>query len=129
MATVKILGATKLLENLKALEKQVLPELGKAARTEAEEILTAAQVNVPRGKTEELSGSGFVSGPKIRRGRKHSAIATAGFEAKYAAYEHEGYHYGKKISEPPKWLEHAARGRLDKFKKKIAQVISTFTEG
>lgn len=121
MATVTIKGERELLQKIRAAEDIVLPKLGQVVVTEAQDIIAEAQSTVPT-ESGALAASFFVSGPKVRKAR-HSVTATSGYEAPYAAAEHEGFHFGRKLSTPPKWLERAAAGRSDDFAQKVKSAI------
>jgi hypothetical protein len=100
-------GDKALLKRVARLSDQILPALGEALRNVAQALLSDAQTKVPQ-KSGHLSGSAFVDGPLVNPA-KNSATATCGYEAHYAAAEHEGFHGGVKTDgEPPRWLEKAA---------------------
>jgi hypothetical protein len=121
MPTVTIKGERELMERIRAAEDLILPKLGQVVLNEAQDIIATAQGDVP-AETGGLAASFFVSGPKVRKAR-HSVTATCGYEAPYAAAEHEGFHYGRRIATPPKWLERAASGRIDDFAAKVKSAI------
>lgn len=102
---------------------QLLPAVGVVVKAEADAILAAAQGQVPRA-SGDLAASAFSSGPEERK-TKHSVIATCGYESIYAPAVHEGIHFGVKNGHPPKWLEHAAAGRLQGFAQKVAETLNS----
>lgn len=121
MATL-IVGAEELRKKVRGFGPEILREIGPTIAMEAVDIRNTAQMTVPRGETNELASSAFVDGVEIDD-RTLSATATAGYEAEHAAYAHEGYHYGRKLAVPPKWLEHAADGREHAFAQVIGDAI------
>ena len=121
MATL-ITGASELRRKLKALGPAILKDIAPVARAEAASILAAAQVNVPVDEGE-LALSAFTSDEANEK--KGRVMASAGYEAAHAAYAHEGFHYGKKVSAPPKWLERAADGREQGFADAVGKAIRT----
>lgn len=104
-----IKGADELRRKLRKLGVDALPALGAPLLAKAEQIRAVAVATAPKGETGELAGSSFVSGPDLDKTHM-SATVTTGFEADHAAYAHEGYHFGRKVENPPKFLERAAAG-------------------
>ena len=108
--SVRITGARKLRRQLGRLGTLVLPDLADSLKPTAVTISTIAQASTP-GKTGSLKASHFVDGPEIDK-RHMSAGMTVGYAAEHAPFVHEGFHFGRKKSHPPRWLSNAAAGRV-----------------
>lgn len=111
MATV-IVGADKFMRQIRTAGAAILPHIGPTVRRHANATLNRAQATVPRDDGA-LGASAFADGPDVNR-QALSVTATAGYEAAHAPFVHEGFHYGRKVSTPSKWLERAAHGGVEK---------------
>lgn len=107
--------------------KPILEALGKECRIQAESVITRALPNTPISEDPpedgqpRLKDTSFVDGPE--QSTKHKSVtATCGYTAPYAAYEHEGTHYGRQ-GEKNQWLKKAARPGRAKFKRRIGAVL------
>lgn len=120
MAT-QIQGADELRARLKRAGPLILEHLAAPIAAEAQAIHLAALPHAPSDEGN-LAASSFVAAPEINP-KRMSITATTGYEAEHAAYVHEGYHYGRKVAAPPKWLEKAANGRESKFAADVGDAI------
>jgi hypothetical protein len=122
--SVQVKGANELRARLRRAGPAILAEIASTVSAQASVVLSAAQMAVPRDHGA-LASSAFTSGPEMND-KALSVIATAGYDAKYAPFEHEGFHYGKRSTHPPKWLEHAAHAQESQF---VAAVSHAIREG
>lgn len=121
MATVRIHGYDKLKRQFEKAGGSLLAELGPSVTGTALALGMVAQATVPRG-SGELAASYFVADAQEREDKK-TTTATVGYDAKHAAFAHEGLHYGRKLELAPKWLEHAADQFRGAFKKAIREGV------
>jgi hypothetical protein len=120
MARIQVKGTEEFLKNMRRLEAEVLPDLGKAVRAEAAEVLDASQMLVPV-ESGRLKASGFVDGPHVNRAR-HSVSATVGYDHPEAGAIHEGSHWGIQLK-APKFLQRPARAARKRFVERIAASV------
>jgi hypothetical protein len=131
MPRVQITGADELRRRLKIAGALILDHIEPAVFESAAALHIDAGASVPLD-TGDLAQSAFVGGPEIDP-EKMRVMATVGYGgefklskklgAYYAIYVHEGFHFGKKRGNPPKWLERAAKGREVGFAKEIGDAI------
>jgi hypothetical protein len=120
-----IKGAEELRSLLSGIAPKVLPDLGAPLMLGALDVVTRAEMLVPR-ESGDLADSAFVDGPEINR-RTLSVTTTAGFEAAHAAYVHEGVHGGAHIR-PPKFLELATVGLEEHLAEAVGDALMTAVE-
>lgn len=116
-----------LFKQIQKNPKPILEALGKECRVQAESIMARALPKTPVSEDPPENGqprlidTSFVDGPE--QSTKHkSTTATAGYDAPWAPYEHEGVHFGRQ-GEKHQWLKKAARPGRAKFKRRIGAVL------
>jgi hypothetical protein len=123
MTTVRVEGLDQLRRRLKGADQILLDALQPTIGGAALSLGMVAQANVPAA-SGELAASFFVDGAQMNEARK-SVTATVGYTSPHAAFEHEGFHYGRKVSNPPKWLERAADGFRAAFRSAVKSAVKT----
>lgn len=117
-SSIKILGARELVAALRKVRDEVAKDMRGVVVTEAAAILAQSAVLVPRD-TGALAASAFVDGAQVNK-EKHSVSATCGYEHPQAGAIHEGFHWGKKVKEPPHFLRKPVKARKSAFRKIVA---------
>jgi hypothetical protein len=110
-----IQGAEELKRALKGIGPNILGEIAPEIRSYAEGLGSASLASVPVD-SGNLAASFFTDGAQVH---KETVTATTGYASKHAAYEHEGFHFGRKVAAPPKWLEKTA----DDFEGAFAEFV------
>lgn len=118
MARIKVEGTADFIRTIRRMADSVLPDLGRALREEAEEVLAASNAIVPVGETGALKASAFVDGARINPKRK-STTATAGYEHPEAGPIHEGVHYGIQMT-APRFLKKAVKASKKRLPQRVA---------
>ena len=118
---VTISGDKELLARLKRAGADLLAEIAPEVSNEAARVIVSANGAVPR-ESGELAGSSFVDGP-VENHERLSVTATCGYESPHAPFVHEGFHFGRKVKAPSKWLERAADGVETGFAARMKSAI------
>lgn len=122
-ATVKVEGTKDFLRRFRAASPKFLDALQPVVADHANKVMAVANIAVPKDDGE-LANSAFVDGPtRVETAEKKSVSATCGYDADHAPYVHEGFHYGRKTSTPPKWLEFSAWGIGKAFRSTCRSVL------